>query len=711
MDMARQPSMVFWPREAADSMNIIGTMAYVFARVVDPTFPSMLCPTLRFTVSPWADDRLPLASEDTRASRGPDIFGLPYAAYMPPSTSQNTFKTSSPLQSIREHFPTILQADGLRQRQPPSIPRVDIDTIHSPAADRPGELDLRSQLKVLLEVYTSDPSLGPLLPADVEERLGSSCADASYACWPGVLTTGGWSSDAHADAIEPALQYMQLQRQSQPYLQSTLALWLTSDAITLLRSSAVDIRWHPLDRSTSAGALQTIQLLLGLTVADDRHLGVHPAIEMGEGKSPALSVEEHAAARGRKRALSDADERDQVKRVVVDPATGDGRLTCLIPSPSSICPQPAFYRFRTPLFVNLHDGESPSGRTTRYFLDYLDYDQGELWGRQTRVWCAYKEAQGDDPTISDDHRRTLQAGERVYVGPYAVKLACVDTAREDIVPVVEQRRDADSAKYLLLPDRLWLGDRVRRSSNARNLPDCDDWDGGTVVERQEAFSVSPFKRKLSHYRLALGIGYRASRHQRSIQLVRRKPTQGNIYGLLHDMDMAAAVSPNDNDISLQVGTVPYMSINVLRGRNIFPQIEDVQSLFYTLYLFPFTHGAPLAEAVYPARMTRKPAVWPQCIRDWTDGTDLWQLGNLKESFFAYEPDWLTRGFDGSVLPYWSKDSPERNTLRELLLALHDGVFWMRITSSPPILWDINWNVTAREVCDVIEAFIRAHPDL
>lgn len=34
----------------------------------------------------------------------------------------------------------------------------------------------------------------------------------------------------------------------------------------------------------------------------------------------------------------------------------------------------------------------------------------------------------------------------------------------------------------------------------------------------------------------------------SIQLVRRKPTQGNIYGLLHDMDMAAAVSSNDNDI-------------------------------------------------------------------------------------------------------------------------------------------------------------------
>ncbi len=105
-------------------------------------------------------------------------------------------------------------------------------------------------------------------------------------------------------------------------------------------------------------------------------------------------------------------------------------------------------------------------------------------------------------------------------------------------------------------------------------------------------------------------------------------------------------------------------------------------------------------------MTRKPAVWPQCIRDWTDGTDLWQLGNLKDSFFAYEPDWLTRGFDGSVLPYWSKDSPERNTLRELLLALHDGVLWVRVTSSPPILWDMNWNVTAREVCDVIEAFIR-----
>ena len=263
-----------------------------------------------------------------------------------------------------------------------------------------------------------------------------------------------------------------------------------------------------------------IQLLLGLTVADGQHLGVHPAIELGEYMTSALPGQE-LTTNGLKRRLSDVDEHYQAKRVALDATSSEARWAPSTqlsgPGPMSVTgPQPTHYRFRTPLFINLPDDDPPIGgpsNTTRYFLDYLDYDHGKLWGRQTRVWCAYKETKPDDPTISDEHRRTLREGEVVYVGPYAVKLAYVDTSFPDIVSIVQRKRDDEGAKYVLLPDRFvapvyewygcsdavrrsWSGQRVRRSSSAREL---ESWSGEEVAERQEVFSVSPFKRKLSQY--------------------------------------------------------------------------------------------------------------------------------------------------------------------------------------------------------------------
>ena len=132
---------------------------------------------------------------------------------------------------------------------------------------------------------------------------------------------------------------------------------------------------------------------------------------------------------------------------------------------------------------------------------------------------------------------------------------------------------------------------------------------------------------------------------------------------------------------------------------------QAQSLFYVLYLFPFTHGAPSAEPVYPARQIRKPTTWPACIRDWTDGSSLLRLGGHKDGFFAYDPDWLTEGFDGSVLPYWLTASPERDTLRELLLALHDKVLWLRNRTGPPFTCLQNPNATIEHVRKVLETFI------
>ena len=83
-----------------------------------------------------------------------------------------------------------------------------------------------------------------------------------------------------------------------------------------------------------------------------------------------------------------------------------------------------------------------------------------------------------------------------------------------------------------------------------------------------------------------------------------------------------------------------------------------------------------------------------------------RLGGHKDGFFAYDPDWLTEGFDGSVLPYWLTASPERDTLRELLLALHDKVLWLRNRTGPPFTCLQNPNATIEHVRKVLETFIR-----
>jgi hypothetical protein len=86
----------------------------------------------------------------------------------------------------------------------------------------------------------------------------------------------------------------------------------------------------------------------------------------------------------------------------------------------------------------------------------------------------------------------------------------------------------------------------------------------------------------------------------------------------------------------------------------------MQSIFYVIYLIPFSHGAP-KDTTYPELPKTSRTRWPECIRQWAYGHDLKSLGVHKEVFFMYVSRWLEEGFEQNARHYWRFDELARDS--------------------------------------------------
>lgn len=277
--------------------------------------------------------------------------------------------------------------------------------------------------------------------------------------------------------ISQAFVYMQQQRCMQPYMRFVLGMSVTASAITVIRADCIGTERQSIDKTTGSGVMEVIQLALGLTIADDEHLGVHPAFEFKDVVTSQLSTRNAGVSTptgAMKRAAPSPNDEPIPQRIAV----GDSK-----PGQSSRRYKPAKpseFRYRQAAFINFrgmkrhyppienkgdhsekeaHSDETLEHDSSRYYLDYLASNSGALAGRRTRVWCAYKEVGCDDPVIHEEDRpKVMHIENKVYVGPYALKFQDVDISSEahrlDIVGLVRQEaiQNPEAAKYVLLPD-------------------------------------------------------------------------------------------------------------------------------------------------------------------------------------------------------------------------------------------------------------------
>ncbi|RPD64557.1 hypothetical protein L226DRAFT_529063 [Lentinus tigrinus ALCF2SS1-7] len=523
--------------DAANFLNVVGFMAYIFARAVDPRFRDVLAPKMRFAVPTQPAQPFPLSANEELKEKcpRPGMFALPTAAFpaVYPDTDtdhhhvQDLRDCLSPLRRTQDLFPDVLKYAGKLDAASPEL----LDSGFCPnASDLQG---LRTELEALFATLRSE--LRPdtsLPPSEAHDLLAGERQDISYACWPGVLITGAYVPKDIGAAIDEAILSMQQQRAAQPFLRYTLGLAFTEKSISFLRGDPVGIELQVLETCTAVGVLEAVSLALGLIVADDQHLGLHPAFEFGAAiRTSGLSDNKVQAATSTQRASS--QHVVQPEDMASTASLEEERSKDQAPSGNEPSCTPRSYRFREATFFTVPLG-NPSGGPQikqRYYLDYLVYGSSSVTGRQTRVWCAYKEASGDDPNICDEHRQLVSKDDRVYVGPYALKMSHADVATEayklDIVGRIKRRADEDGAKYLLLPDFVSYGERIRVSREQSDR-------GVDVTEYQETISVSLFKRTLGQYvhvgevvRAIIDM-FRAIEWLASIGIVHRDISDGNI---------------------------------------------------------------------------------------------------------------------------------------------------------------------------------------
>jgi hypothetical protein len=132
----------------------------------------------------------------------------------------------------------------------------------------------------------------------------------------------------------------------------------------------------------------------------------------------------------------------------------------------------------------------------------------------------------------------------------------------------------------------------------------------------------------------------------------------------------------------------------------------MQSIFYVMYPFPFTHGNP-DDTTYPERQRTSHARWPACIRQWVYDQDLKTLSSLKGSFFEAESRWLEEGFDQNARHYWRFDELARDSCRSLLKEIHQSM-WLGIEL---LRWERQWlpkPTTPDLVIGVMDKFFGKH---
>ncbi|KAJ2918860.1 hypothetical protein MD484_g1535, partial [Candolleomyces efflorescens] len=713
--------------KAATFFNVIGTLAFLVACRLDPTFKDRYQYRNRFATSPRLNGNIVGAyGQEFRV----DVFSLPLRAFRAddlseqgepctPSTSPtsvirkslngNVQESHSPspvdtmsspnprpqapaspqpesLLSSSEHvvvpsslapsavhlgpsalLPPTISLSCIPVSLPASLPSPQTPAT-SPVGAQPDNNFAQSleQLKQTLQTQLDAPFS---LSADILPELDCGYLCNKYACFQGFGVTGEVKTTEFRKAIAQELVHMQQHGRAQPHLQFVLGVAKVGKKITFIREDAIGTEEVTLNEEKGSGVLEIIRLALGLGVATAQMLGAHPGFELSDDREVSIELKEDTPAVPTTDAAESSAHSSERSLFLTDSETSGGKRK-RGPNTASSSKHPRLtpplkYWAPSPVFFNINK--------QRYFLEHLAQGRHSTTGRQTRVWCAYLELDAENaalsggdggdvfPSIHEDDlaeaKALLASQSRVFVGPYALKIQYADmdspAMTNHIIENIQDRMQQEpekGCKYLLVPEWNHRGDDVMTAT--RGFTSVPPTVEKKYIRRQELVSVSLFKRTLGHYCSlgevcrAVADGYRAilwlhengyvhrdlsdgnlllaretpttftGPHSTSVQyggrneaitLVRRRPHEPkDVFGLVHDLDMAAlveelkpvkdpspplALTPSaisdkaqfaawleawmaqsaqlqqDREARLRhrTGTPPYMSVRILRG--------------------------------------------------------------------------------------------------------------------------------------------------
>ena len=240
---------------------------------------------------------------------------------------------------------------------------------------------------------------------------------------------------------------MQEQYCAQPYLRFVIGLAFAKREVVFLRADPLGVERCELEKGSTVGVMNIIRLVLGLTVADDDHLGVDPAFDFRQATSPfttappresmpPVSTTTHTTSASSASAPPTTPKEfttstGATKRGGTDETAPVAKRQA-VATPST--PEtPAQYTYREATFMTIPD-------VGRYFLVRLIDGRRSIVGRSSRLWEAYRERP-----------------DGVFEGPFVLKSYYADVStpayQHDIIEKLMASGPDERKRYLLLPDK------------------------------------------------------------------------------------------------------------------------------------------------------------------------------------------------------------------------------------------------------------------
>ncbi|KAG6886721.1 hypothetical protein C0995_005608 [Termitomyces sp. Mi166 len=697
-------------------LNVVGLSAYIAAMTTCAAGELRNRKvTTRFTTLPRSYGPLPVPSGTCSPYSPPDFFALPSTSFV----SQNTRNASGrpdeflekplPLRIIEEKFPFIFSrfscilSDVMDCLEGPSQTRLSTaaNPANNPALVSDSTMSMRDELMVFSASLEADlqPYASPQVEQVLREQSQRHFLDLSRVCTPEILLPGVMSIDISARGMRTV---MQQQRRSQPWLRSLLGLAIYKDELGPFRADAVGLQEYTFDRTTSSGVIQCIRIALGITVATNEELGIHPAFSFREVERPlSESDQEHTG--------SDADtEMPPYKKARKEY--------------SVILTRPRLYRYKEVNFCTLENRSLRTSSTPhvnavepkmKYYVRYLLEDARTLFGRSTRVWCVYKEV------LDEEREKYLQAHGvaktfPLFVGPFALKMYNADVDHEAFKFDLVQKAIDAKVRHVVLPKHIWYLGKVGQNLRPGGCLQTDDPE---LDDREEIMMISPFKRTLAQFSDAdefyrgLIDALRGIESLENAGLMHCDVSIDNILleaellpaskevvdfvmfsadgaadteiallfkpsgsdGGLHDLDLLERASTHresDEDETQEpnrAGTLPFMSFQILMGDK-HAVIDDMHTPRQVVFKYPDeVKGWADAEAAVYAR---------------TKEQLFMHAGAMKTVFFERcktylpHPPWLVTAATRS-LPFWRNHF----TVHHLFLAVFYETLWIEAASN------------------------------
>ncbi|KAG6887212.1 hypothetical protein C0992_013362, partial [Termitomyces sp. T32_za158] len=297
-------------------LNVVGLSAYIAAITTGSALElSNRRVNTRFVTLPSSFGQLPDPTSSGISYSPPHFFALPSSSFECENTRNSSCRRDefleqpSPMCIIEESFPSILSrfpgilSNTKRQEGPlqtefftASDPDTDYDApLDSVLPKRDELIALGANLEANIQC-TALPQLEQLLREQSQRRF----LDLSRVCAPEVLLSGVLCVDNFREDMQTVMRH---QRRSQPWLRFLLGLAIDEGKIGLFRADAVGLQECIFDRTTGYGIIQCIRIALGIIVATNQEIGIHPAFSFREVVS--TSHLESDDERGRSDSVSD----------------------------------------------------------------------------------------------------------------------------------------------------------------------------------------------------------------------------------------------------------------------------------------------------------------------------------------------------------------------------------------------------------------------